>query len=215
MISTDTMLIFDLDGTLWDSATSVADSWNLLIRQEDASLPLLSVEDIHGIMGLTMTEISHVLLPGLSNSRRESFFQECSRFEVGYLRDHGGEVYPDLVPVLTFLRSSGYSLSIVSNCQSGYINAFLVSSGVASLFSDWEEWERTMKTKAENIRLIMERNHFDKAVYIGDTEKDQEAARLAGIPFIHAAYGFGIVKGADAVIRSLGDLPSVIETLSV
>ena len=50
--------------------------------------------------------------------------------------------------------------------------------------------------------------------YVGDTQKDQDAARLAGIPFIHAAYGFGKVQAPDAVIRSLAELPDVIDALA-
>ena len=68
--------------------------------------------------------------------------------------------------------------------------------------------------KGENIRLVMRRNGFDHAVYIGDTVKDQEAAVLAGVPFIHAAYGFGQVSGADAVIHSLSELPEAIESIT-
>ena len=108
------------------------------------------------------------------------------------------------------LRGMGYELAIVSNCQRGYVEAFLHSSGMADLFCDYEEWERTGLTKGENIRLVMERNGYRKAVYVGDTRKDQEAAQAAGIPFIHASYGFGETEGPDGVIASLTDLPSLI-----
>ena len=91
--------------------------------------------------------------------------------------------------------------------------AFLVSSGAADLFLDYEEWERTGLAKGENIRLVMERNGYAKGVYIGDTKKDREAALQAGIPFIHAAYGFGRVDSCDGVIRSLSDLPAEISRL--
>ena len=37
----------------------------------------------------------------------------------------------------------------------------------------------------------MERNRITSAAYVGDTQGDLEAARLAGIPFVWAAYGFG------------------------
>ena len=81
---------------------------------------------------------------------------------------------------------------------------------MADLFCDYEEWERTGLTKGENIRLVMERNGYRKAVYVGDTRKDQEAAQAAGIPFIHASYGFGKTEEPDGVIASLTDLPALI-----
>ena len=211
----DTLLLFDLDGTLWDSARAVADSWNEVFQQEDPSLPLLTVDDIHGVMGMTMKEIGETLYPGFRSPRRAAIFDRCCTYEVEYLHTHCGTLYPDFRPVLESLRSAGYELAVVSNCQRGYIDAFLVSSGAADLFIDYEEWERTGLTKGENIRLVMSRNGYDRGIYIGDTKKDRDAARQAGIPFIHAAYGFGEVSGADGVIRSLAELPAVLETLTL
>ena len=207
------MLIFDLDGTLWDSAANVAKAWNEIFLREDPSLPKLTKEDIHSVMGMTMREIQDVLQPALADDRREAVFSECCTYEVEYLLRHGGDPYPDLRPVLESLRERGYLLSIVSNCQLGYVNAFLKATGVADLFVDYEEWERTGKVKGENIRLVMERNGITRAVYIGDTKKDREAALLAGIPFIHAAYGFGRVENPDGVIHSLAELPAAAEKL--
>ena len=207
------MLIFDLDGTLWDSAENVAVSWNMIFQKEDPSLPLLTADDIHGVMGLTMREIQDVLQPGLVSERRDEVFAKCNRFEVEYLLEHGGTLYPSLRETLEILHAQGYPMAIVSNCQCGYINAFLKSSGVAALFQDFEEWERTGLPKGENIRLVMERNHAARAIYIGDTRKDQEAAQLAGIPFIHAAYGFGAVSEPEGVIHHLSDLPAEVSRL--
>ena len=208
------MLLFDLDGTLWDSAANVAEAWNIIFSREDPTLPALTKDDIHSVMGMTMKEIQDVLQPMLPDGRRDAVFGECCTYEVEYLREHGGEPYPELRPVMEELIARGYTLGIVSNCQLGYIDAFLTSIGVADLFSDYEEWERTGLVKGENIRLVMERNHVSRAIYIGDTRKDQEAAILAGIPFIHAAYGFGEVEAPDAVIHSLSELPAVLEMLS-
>ena len=207
------MLLFDLDGTLWDSAANVAESWNIVFSREDPSLPKLTKDDIHSVMGLTMRDIQDRLQPSLSEERRAAVFGECCTYEVEYLREHGGEPYPDLRPVMEALKSRGYTLGIVSNCQCGYIDAFLSSVGVRDLFLDYEEWERTGLVKGENIRLVMRRNGFDRAIYIGDTVKDYEAAVLAGVPFIHAAYGFGNVPSPDAVIRTLAELPDVVENM--
>lgn len=206
----DTMLLFDLDGTLWDSAPAVAEAWNEVFQRECPGLKPLTVDDIHGVMGMTMKEISLALYPDADMPRRDEIFDICCRYEVEYLYTHCGALYPDFRAVMETLKAQGYDLAVVSNCQTGYVKAFLTASGASGLFVDYEEWERTGLAKGENIRLVMERNHYAKGVYIGDTKKDQEAALLARIPFIHAAYGFGSVESADGVIHSLSELPSVI-----
>ena len=209
----DTLLLFDLDGTLWDSAEPVAQSWNEVFQRECPGLPLLTVDDIHGVMGMTMKEIGRTLYPDFHSPRREAVFDECCTYEVAYLRTHCGTLYPDFRPVMEALRADGFELAVVSNCQEGYIDAFLSSSGAGDLFLDYEEWERTGLTKGENIRLVMSRTGYTRGIYIGDTKKDQEAALLAGIPFIHAAYGFGHADHPDGVIHRLADLPAVIRGL--
>lgn len=210
----ETLLLFDLDGTLWDSAAPVAESWNQVFQREDPSLPLLTVEDIHGVMGMTMKEIGDTLYPDYRSPRRQAIFEECCVYEVEYLHTHCGTLYPKFRETLETLKTEGYVLGIVSNCQRGYIDAFLASSGAADLFQDYEEWGRTGLSKGENIRLVMDRNGFSRAVYIGDTGKDQEASRLAGIPFIHAAYGFGRAENPEGVIHSLAELPAEIARLN-
>ena len=209
----DTLLLFDLDGTLWDSAPAVADAWNEVFRRECPGLKPLTVDDIHGVMGMTMKEISFALYPDTVIPRRDEIFDICCRYEVEYLYTHCGTLYPDFRPVMESLKAEGYELAVVSNCQEGYVKAFLTSSGAADLFLDYEEWERTGLAKGENIRLVMERNGYTKGVYIGDTKKDREAALLARVPFIHAAYGFGTVDSADGVIHSLSDLPTEISRI--
>ena len=206
----DTLLLFDLDGTLWDSAPAVAEAWNEIFRRESPGLKPLTVDDIHGVMGMTMKEISLALYPDIDMPRRDEIFDLCCRYEVEYLYDHCGTLYPDFRSVMEALKAEGYELAVVSNCQEGYVKAFLVSSGASDLFIDYEEWERTGLTKGENIRLVMERNGYSKGIYIGDTKKDQEAALLAGIPFIHAAYGFGETVNPDGVIHQLSNLPAEI-----
>ena len=208
------MIIFDLDGTLWDSAPAVADAWNIVFEKADPSLPKLTTENIHSVMGMTMKEIGQVLQPMLREELRERVFEECCRFEVEYLHTHSGTLYPKMRETLEALREDGYRLAVVSNCQCGYVEAFLKSSGAGDLFDDYEEWERTGLTKGENIRLVMQRNRADRAVYIGDTRKDEEAARAAGIPFIHAAYGFGQAENPAAVIHALEELPEAIRDLA-
>ncbi len=209
----DTLLLFDLDGTLWDSAPAVAEAWNEVFRRECPGLKPVTADVLRGVMGMAMDDICRALCPEAYKDRWDKIFDICCKYEVEYLSSHCGTLYPGFRPVMEALRTEGYELAVVSNCQENYVRAFLVSSGSSDLFTDYEEWERTGLPKSDNIRLVMERNGYTKGVYIGDTKKDREAALLAGIPFIHAAYGFGTVGSSDGVIRSLAELPAEVSRL--
>ena len=101
---------------------------------------------------------------------------------------------------------------IVSNCQSGYIELFLKKTGLAPYVTDTECFGDTGMKKAENIRLVVARNGLQQPVYVGDTKGDEEAAHAAGVPFVHAAYGFGRAVQPEAVIGTFSDLLTLIRT---
>ena len=107
--------------------------------------------------------------------------------------------------------SQKYELFIVSNCQSGYIETFLQYHKLERYFTDYECPGGTGREKGENIRIVIDRNNLEKAVYIGDTQGDYESAVFAGIPFIHAAYGFGNVEADVPKIKSIGEIANAVK----
>ena len=117
---------------------------------------------------------------------------------------------PDLKDVLDTLKSD-YFLAIVSNCQVGYIEAFLEYHKLAQYFDDTENYGNTMLSKGENIRLVVDRKHLEQAVYVGDIMGDDNSTMEAGLPFIHAAYGFGTVPEGTPFITGLKELPSRVK----
>ena len=139
-------------------------------------------------------------------------FDRCCQVENTYLREHGGVLYPQLEETLEAL-SQKLPLFIVSNCNAEYIPCFLDAHHMHSYFQDWECIGRTGKQKWENILLVAERNHLKAPVYVGDTVLDQEAAQKAGVPFYHAAYGFGQVEGVPAAAR-FEDIPAALAAMS-
>lgn len=205
-------IIFDMDGTLWDSAEGVAKSWTRIVNAEYDKERVITVEDIHGVMGKTMDKIAEVLFPELAEGPRMELLEKCCNDENAYLREYGGVLYPELEETLTGLQKQ-YHLYIVSNCQSGYIEAFLDHYGFWHYFEDIECFGNNGLQKGENIRRLAERNGLTKAVYVGDIQGDYDATMEAGLEFVHAAYGFGTIKQQTPKIHNFSELPSVIEPI--
>ncbi len=199
-------LIFDLDGTLWDSSSVVAESWNEVGRRYYGPSYYVSPEEVRNLMGKTMLEIAEHLLPENAGPEADQFTKECFSYEITYLGPHPGKLFDRELEVLHQLAEH-YRLFIVSNCQNGYIENFmpLVPEGLIEGFMCFGD---THKPKNFTIRALMERYGIERAAYIGDTAGDEKATRLAGIPFIHAAYGYGQCENPDAVAHSFEDLLS-------
>ena len=202
-------VIFDLDGTLWDATGQTFAVWNAVFaRHPEIGLRVTQAEK-KALMGLTMSEIGERLFPGMDAAARNALMDECGDAEVEQLQQTGGTLYTGLRETLKALCETR-GLYIVSNCQDGYLQAFLTFHGFGALFADYEMSGRTGRGKGEKIRLLMERNGIEAAVYVGDTQGDERSAREAGIPFIHAAYGFGTAQAPDAVIRDIAELPDAL-----
>ena len=209
-----TMVIFDLDGTLWDSAVSVAESWNMEIERVTGEPSNISPDDIRRNMGKTMNDIADDLMGRFPPEERYALARKCEVFENAYIAEHGGELFPGVRETLGSLCDEGVPLAVVSNCQEGYIPAFIKSMDMAEYFMDYEEWGRSGLLKADNIRLVMERNGMDKAVYVGDIQKDADASAEAGVPCIWASYGFGHISEPAAVLERFSDLPEALKKLN-
>lgn len=202
-------IIFDLDGTLWDSVSCIADSWNKTLDKYDEVKNRLTIDDLKGVMGLVLSDIGKKFFSYLEDDKRSKIVEECCKNENEYLAENGAILYDKLEETLEQL-SKKYKLFIVSNCQCGYIESFFEFHKLDKYFTDYENADRTGLTKGENIKLIIERNNLSNSVYVGDTEGDLKAARFAGIPFIYARYGFGQVKEYDYVIDSFEELLKLV-----
>lgn len=205
-------VIFDLDGTLWDARENICTSWNAVLAERYPQLGQLTPEQFNKQMGKLLTDIGQSLFPSLDREHSDKVTDDCCEYENEYLTEHGGVLYEGLEETLAAL-SEKYTLCLVSNCQSGYIEAFFAATGLGKYFTATECNGDTGLSKAENIALTVERCGLKRPVYVGDTLLDAQSAKLAGVPFVWAAYGFGEVSEYAARADRPGDLPGIVAAL--
>ncbi|MBV8388456.1 MAG: HAD family hydrolase [Mucilaginibacter sp.] len=203
-------IIFDLDGTLWDSTGNVALAWEEARKKVDYVTEAITVERVKSITGMAYDVIFEVLLPDLETGKRDHFKAICAQSEIDMLDAKGGDLYPGLAETIKYLASK-YKLYIVSNCQRGYIETFLSHCPVAEYFLGHQCYGTKGQPKAENIKDIVNDHQLHSPVYVGDTTGDRDSATKAGVPFIFANYGFGTIDGgAVATLGSLGELAELL-----
>lgn len=205
-------ILFDLDGTLWDGTDGAAVVWKEAAAKYPEITDEITADKLKALYGLPLEEIAVKLLPSASKETAIAVMRESVVKQCPYLEKVGGILYPDLEETLKELKKK-YKLFIVSNCEDGYIQCFLKAHHLEEYFDDFECPGISGLLKADNIRLIIERNQLNNAIYVGDTLGDATAAKKAEIPFIYADYGFGNVEEYDYAIDSFKELPSLMDKI--
>ena len=204
-------VLFDLDGTLWDSSREVLLCWNQVLAPLGRRITEL---ELNKLMGLTPREIADAQFPDLPPLERIQLTDCCLSAESPYLYTRGAKLYPKVRETLVQLKKR-FFIGLVSNCTEDYALSFLHAHGLSALFDDHETAGRTGLGKEKNIALLLERNRIEEAIYVGDTAKDYAAARTANIPFIFASWGFGDLEGYSPRADSFSELGSAVSSILV
>ena len=206
-------IIFDVDGTLWDSTEVVAKGYNMVISKLGGKYPLVDADKLKSVFGKTMLGIGRVIFPDETDEEKMALMDRCIEMEFVAMDAEHPVPYAGLEETLKKLARD-YALYIVSNCPAGYIERFLEYTGLGKYFEGHLCPGDTGKIKADNIRLIVERYGLDDAIYVGDTLLDKQSSDEAGVKFIHAAYGFGQVEHVPA-ISDISQLPEAAARIFV
>ena len=204
-------LIFDIDGTLWDSTELVAKGYNRHVCR--IGMPHLQVtgEYLKGLFGRTMTEIADVIFAEIEVPRRYEIMRSCMDEEHVVLEEDPCKIaYPGVVETMEKLAEK-HRLFIVSNSQSGYPQLLIDKLGIGHLIRGHLCYGDTGTCKGETIRTLMNIHGITDAVYIGDTQGDMEASYMAGLPFVFCRYGFGTPEKFDAAVDSFPELEKLFE----
>ena len=209
-------VIFDMDGTVWDSSANVAKAWTVKVHEAGYTDKVVTREDIQSVMGKPMDVIADTLFTYTEKGpERDALRSSCENYENEYLRQNGGILYDGVLETWKKLKDMGYHIYIVSNCQEGYIESFLgyyqiLYGHPEDLVEDIECYGNNFLQKDENIKLLAERNGLTAACYVGDIQSDYDATTKAGLPFIHAKYGFGEINTEVPFIMSFDELTKVV-----
>ncbi len=199
-------LIFDIDGTLWDSRALVAEGYNIQLRAEGLEDRLVDAELLRSLFGKVMTEIADCLFPDFPEPERYALMERCMDTENRYLAENPCQIgYPHVASTLEALAKN-HRLFIVSNSQQGYPELCVRKLGLEKWISGHLCFGDTNTSKGQTIRKLMADYGIESCAYVGDTQGDYEATLEAGIPFIWAAYGFGTPEGYDCRIDSFRQL---------
>ena len=199
-------LIFDIDGTLWDSRALVAIGYNIQLEREGLGHLCTNADVLKTLFGKTMTDIADALFGTVPTPERYDLMERCMATQNIYLQEDPCRIaYPGVKETLEKLAKK-YRLFIVSNSNCGYPELCMEKMGVTDLFSGHLCFGDTGAHKGVTIQKLMEKHNITSACYIGDTQGDKEATDMAGLPFIFCTYGFGQVDSYWKSIDKFEDL---------
>lgn len=199
-------LIFDIDGTLWDSRALVAEGYNAQLKREGLEHLCVDAERLKTLFGKVMTEIADALFESLPQEERYPLLERCMESENAHLHESECNIgFPGVKETLEKLAEN-HRLFIVSNSQCGYPELCIRKMGLEKLIQGHLCFGDTGTTKGQTILRLMREQGIESAAYIGDTQGDLEACQEAGIPFIFCGFGFGNPVRWDARIEQFEDL---------
>lgn len=185
-------VFFDLDGTLADTAPDLGYALNLL--REQRGLPHLSQETIrpyasHGARGLL--EIGLGLTPDDPDfgAARLEFLAFYERYLCHYTR-----LFTGIAELLDGLEQRGIAWGVVTNKPARYTDPLMESFGLTRRAACIVSGDTCANAKPHPEPLLLAARQAGrepgKCLYVGDAERDIEAARAAGMPALVASYGY-------------------------
>lgn len=205
-------LIFDIDGTLWDTTEVVAKAWTKAVFEtkiDGFEQYVITADMLKKEFGKPMDVIADDLMGDINPVAKASLLKKCCVYEHKAIEENDEDLaYVGMRETMHTLAERN-SLYIVSNCQDGYIELVMEKNGLTPLIKDYECFGHNGLSKGQNILEIVKRNNLKNPVYIGDTYGDYSSAKEAGVKFVFASYGFGTVPEYDGKIDSFSQLTSL------
>ncbi|QNE07147.1 HAD-IA family hydrolase [Croceicoccus marinus] len=218
----DVLVVFDLDGTLVDTAPDLLATLNRILERQN--LPPVAMQDARPLMGVGARALLQL---GFRLGARDwddgQLASLVSEFIVDYrahIADHSF-LFDDALMAMDALQSAGAGLAICTNKPTHLATALLEEMDIAHRFAaiTGAERDRASKPDPEHLRatMIAAGRADARAVMVGDSRNDVDAARGLGIPSIAVSFGYANCAvhelGATHVIDGFAELPACIRAV--
>ncbi len=215
-------IVFDLDGTLIDTAPDLIDTLNFTLTQH--RLPAVPYDDARPLIGggaRSMIERA-LVLEGRSASAADvdELYTAFIAHYAAHIADRS-RPFPELEPALDRLAAAGHRLAVCTNklewLSKRLLDALRLSARFAAICG--QDTFGVQKPDPEIFRRTVVRagGKPQHAVMVGDSVTDIRTARAANVPIVAVDFGYTDVPVAallpDRVISSFAELPAVVDDL--
>ncbi|MBK8210241.1 MAG: phosphoglycolate phosphatase [Rhodospirillales bacterium] len=219
------LVVFDLDGTLIDSAPDLHVALNTALRGDGRRpLTLIEVESIVGD-GATVLVRRALTLTGATVAEDDGVVALTTRFLAIY-EQQGADLtraYAGVPETLAKLAAEGFALGVCTNKPERLSRQILQQLDLIRYFQaviGGDSLNGIRKPDPRHLLAAVEAlgGKPERTVMVGDSVNDVAAARALGVPVIVRAGGYGQVPaqslGADAVVQAFAELPEAIARLA-
>jgi phosphoglycolate phosphatase len=217
-------IVFDLDGTLVDTAPDLISALNFVLEREGlAPVPLHSARNMIGAGARKLIE------RGLELEGRSMSFEEVSRLTGDFIDYYAAHIadasrpFEGLESALDDLSARGFRFAVCTNKLEWLSKLLLDQLGLSARFSAicGADTFGVSKPDPAILKQTVARagGQLSSAIMVGDAGPDIGVARRAGIPVIGVEFGYTEVPMADLkpdrLIKHMRELPGAVESLTV
>ncbi len=220
-------LIFDLDGTLADTAPDLLGATNAVLLAK--GLPQLDLDHLRHMVGFGARALIAQAMEASGSPVTESQMPPLVEIFLSHYRAHiadGSLLFPGVTQTLAGLKAGGARLAVLTNKPQELTDPLLPLLGLDGFFGAVYGAGRKLYTKPDPrifhdvvADLFAKEGGSGPAVMIGDSITDLNTARAAGVPCVLVSYGFTPVParelGGDAVIDDFAQLPDALRDLKI